>query len=217
VTERSSEPPVFGAGFRAELAELFRWRRDVRRFRPEPLAPGLLDDLLDQASLAPSVGYSQPWRFVSVESPERRRAVRDIFLRCNADALAGYKTERAKLYATLKLEGMDEAPTHLAVFVDEGTKAGHGLGRRTMPEALRYSVVTAIHTLWLVARAWNVGLGWVTILDPIEVERALDAEPGWALVGYLCLGYPQDPSAEPELLRAGWQTPDPEARRLRHR
>ncbi len=217
MTERSSRPPVFDAGFRGELAELFRWRRDVRRFRPEPLPPGLLDDLLDQASLAPSVGYSQPWRFVSVESPERRRAVRDIFLRCNADALAGYRSERAKLYATLKLEGMDEAPTHLAVFADEGTKAGHGLGRRTMPEALRYSVVTAIHTLWLAARAWNVGLGWVTILDPAEVERALDAEPGWALVGYLCVGYPQDPSAEPELLRAGWQTPDPEARLLRKR
>lgn len=217
MTERSSEPPVFGAGFRAELAELFRWRRDVRRFRPEPLAPGLLDDLLDQASLAPSVGYSQPWRFVSVESPERRRAVREIFLRCNADALAGYRSERAKLYATLKLEGMDEAPTHLAVFADESTKAGHGLGRRTMPEALRYSAVTAIHTLWLAARAWNVGLGWVTILDPAEVARALDAEPGWALIGYLCLGYPQAPSAEPELLRAGWQAPDPEARRLRRR
>ncbi|MGG2377352.1 nitroreductase family protein, partial [Salmonella enterica] len=64
--------PAFDAGFRRNFAALLAWRRDVRRFRPDPLAPGQLDRLLDLACLAPSVGLSQPWRFVLVESAGAR-------------------------------------------------------------------------------------------------------------------------------------------------
>jgi 5,6-dimethylbenzimidazole synthase len=169
--------------------------------------------LLEAACRAPSVGYSQPWRFVLVESPEARAAVRENFLQCNREALAEYEGERARRYAELKLAGLDDAPVHLAVFADPETTAGHGLGRRTMPEMLRYSVVTAVYTLWLVARAWGVGVGWVSILEPERVRSALDVPPAWDLVAYLCIGYPETEHAQPELARAGWQQVDPEARR----
>jgi len=207
-------PPEFDDAFRERLMELFRWRRDVRRFRADPLPDGLLDRLLDAACLAPSVGFSQPWRFVLVDDFERREAVRRSFRACNAAALDGYDGERAALYARLKLEGLTDAPVQLAVFCDEGTAAGHGLGSRTMPETLRYSVVAAIQTLWLTARAYGVGVGWVSILDPAEVTRALEVPEGWRLVAHLCIGYPAEPRPEPELLRLGWQAPDPEARRV---
>ncbi|WP_247878145.1 5,6-dimethylbenzimidazole synthase [Azospirillum sp. TSO22-1] len=207
-------PPEFDAAFRERLIELFRWRRDVRRFRTDPLAAGLLDALIDAACLAPSVGFSQPWRFVTVDGPARRDAVRASFTACNEAALGGYKGERAELYAKLKLEGLTDAPVQLAVFCDEGTDAGHGLGSRTMPEMLRYSVVAAVQTLWLTARAHGVGVGWVSILDPDAVTRALEVPDGWRLVAYLCIGYPVEALPEPELQRAGWQAPDPEARRV---
>ena len=126
--------PVFDDAFRAQLLGLFRWRRDVRRFRADPLPPGLLDGLLEIANLAPSVGLSQPWRFVSVDDPARRAAVRANFLACNAAALDGQEAGRAGLYARLKLAGLDEAPCHLAVFAEPDPAQGHGLGRRTMPE-----------------------------------------------------------------------------------
>lgn len=102
--------PDFDAAFRERLVELFRWRRDVRRFRTDPLADGVLDALIDAACLAPSVGFSQPWRFVAVDAPERRAAVRESFAACNEAALAGYGGERAALYARLKLEGLTDAP-----------------------------------------------------------------------------------------------------------
>lgn len=198
-------PPRFDGAFRRRLAALYRWRRDVRRFRTDPLAPALVDHLLDLAVLAPSVGNSQPWRFVKVEDPQRRSAIRDNFARANAAALASYEGERASLYARLKLSGLDRAPVQLAVFVDEATTAGHGLGRQSMPETLAFSVVGAIHGLWLAARAHGIGVGWVSILDPEEVRRVLEVPEHWRLIAYLCLGYPEEEHLDPELERHGWQ------------
>jgi 5,6-dimethylbenzimidazole synthase len=204
-------PPEFDAEFRSSLHALFAWRRDVRRFRPTPLVPGTLERLLAVASLAPSVGLSQPWRFVRVDDPARRAAVRCSFERCNADALAAQSADRAARYARLKLAGLDQAPLHLAVFADPTTKQGNGLGRRTMPEMIEYSAVAAAHTLWLAARAEGIGMGWVSILDPAEVAAALDVPQHWKLIGYFCLGYPETEEDTPALEREAWEHRRPAA------
>ena len=120
---------AFDDQFRCQLRELFIWRRDVRHFQTDPLPDGALERLIDIACLSPSVGLSQPWRFVIVEDAARRRAVIDDFKACNADALACYSSERAARYAALKLSGLEEAPGHLAVFADKASDIGHGLGR----------------------------------------------------------------------------------------
>jgi 5,6-dimethylbenzimidazole synthase len=196
--------PDFDSGFREKLADLLIWRRDVRRFRRDPLPPGLLQELLALACLAPSVGFSQPWRWVIVDDPGRRVAILENFREANRQALAELEGERAALYARLKLAGLVEAPVHLAVFVDSQTEVGEGLGRKTMPEMLPYSAVCAVHTLWLVARAREIGLGWVSILDPGPLPRTLDVPEHWKLVAYLCLGYPEQEQDVPELEREGW-------------
>ena len=200
-----NEGPDFGAGFQAKLEELLIWRRDVRHFRRDALPEGLLERLLGLAALAPSVGLSQPWRFVRVTSTESRARVIENFEAANAEALADYSGDRAALYTRLKLAGLREAPEHLAVFADLAPEAGQGLGRRTMPETLQYSTVCAVHTLWLAARAVGVGLGWVSILDPQRLNRDLAVDGTWRLVAYLCLGYPETEHEDPELQRQGWQ------------
>jgi 5,6-dimethylbenzimidazole synthase len=199
----------FDDEFRARLRDLMVWRRDVRRFRTAPLPPGTLERLIATACLAPSVGLSQPWRFVIVDSVERRRAVLENFRACNTAALASYEGEEAARYAALKLAGLGEAPAQLAVFADRTTETGHGLGRRTMPEMAEYSVVTAIMAMWLVARAEGIGMGWVSILDPARIAAILDVPEHWRLVGYFCLGFPETEHAEPELERAGWEQRQP--------
>jgi 5,6-dimethylbenzimidazole synthase len=196
----------FDDAFRAKLRELLAWRRDVRRFRTEALPPGTPERLIGIAALAPSVGLSQPWRFVIVESLGRRRAVIEDFEACNTDALQSYADDSRTRYAKLKLAGLQEAPCQLAIFADPTTDVGHRLGRRTMPETLEYSVVTAIHTMWLSARAEGIGMGWVSILTPSRVKALLDVPDAWRLVGYFCLGYPQIESDMPELELAGWET-----------
>jgi 5,6-dimethylbenzimidazole synthase len=149
-----------------------------------------MEHLFDLAGLAPSVGLSQPWRFVLVNSLERRAAIKANFERCNVEALAAQPAERVSQYARLKLAGLDEAPCHVAVLADRSTAQGPGLGRRTIPEMIGYSAVMAVYTLWLLARAEGVGLGWVSILDPKQVISALDGPEAWTFIGYLCLGYP---------------------------
>ena len=195
----------FDAAFRARLRDLLLWRRDVRRFRPDPLPTGMLEGLIELACLAPSVGLSQPWRFVIVEDAARRVAVRDNFAACNAQALSAQAPQRAGLYARLKLAGLGEAPVHFAVFADRATTQGHGLGRRTMPEMIEYSAVTAVHTIWLAARAQGIGLGWISILDPAAIASILEVPTTWKLIGYFCLGYPEAEDRVPELEQAGWE------------
>jgi 5,6-dimethylbenzimidazole synthase len=203
--ETKQRPPRFDAAFRAQFAELVRWRRDVRRFRSDPVQADLVARLLALAVCAPSVGLSQPWRFVLVETPARRQAIAENFAKTNQAALDGYAGERQARYAKLKLEGLAQAPVHLAVCADETTAAGHGLGRQTMPETIRYSVVAAIQTLWLAARAEGLGVGWVSILDPAAVRETLDLPPHWSFIAYLCVGWPQEEHHDPELERHGWE------------
>ncbi|MER9356092.1 5,6-dimethylbenzimidazole synthase [Mesorhizobium sp. M0514] len=198
-------PPDFTDDFRSGLVALLRWRRDVRRFERTALPEGTLERLLELACIAPSVGLSQPWRFVVVDSAERRGAVRDCFERCNAEALACFSGERAALYARLKLAGLNEAPCQFAVFADRTTQQGHGLGRMTMPATIDYSAVMAVHTLWLAARAEGIGMGWVSILDAAEMAAILDTPPEWTLIGYFCLGYASEEHDLPTLEREGWE------------
>ncbi|WP_120502358.1 5,6-dimethylbenzimidazole synthase [Roseovarius sp. EL26] len=195
----------FSADFQNNLLDLMRWRRDVRRFRTDPVDEVVLQACLDTFLLAPSVGLSEPWRVVRVTSSDALAKVLTNFEAANAEALNGYQGEKAKLYSNLKLSGMQDAPVQLAIFCDEDTEKGAGLGAATMPEMRRYSVVGAITQFWLAARAQGIGVGWVSILDPKQLSRDLSVPETWSLVAYLCIGWPEDESLTPELETAGWE------------
>ncbi|PIE13713.1 MAG: 5,6-dimethylbenzimidazole synthase [Rhodobacterales bacterium] len=197
--------PDFSDQFRQEFDQLLRWRRDVRHFRKDPVEGALIECCLTTFNLAPSVGLSEPWRLISVQSRAARAKAIANFQAANADALNGYSGAKARLYAGLKLSGMQDAPVQLAVYCDEATVKGDGLGAATMPEMRRYSVVAAITQFWLVARAHGLGVGWVSILDPARLNRDLDVPPDWALVAYLCVGWPQEVNTTPTLEQVGWE------------
>ncbi|WP_282169936.1 5,6-dimethylbenzimidazole synthase [Ruegeria atlantica] len=195
----------FTDDFRTQFELLMRLRRDVRRFRTDPVDEAVLTRCLDTFRLAPSVGLSEPWRVIRVESVAARAAALENFQNANEKALAGYSGDKALKYSRLKLSGMQEAPVQLAVFSDETTNKGLGLGAGTMPEMRRYSVVAAITLFWLALRAEGLGLGWVSILDPEQMKRDLAVPDDWSLVGYYCVGWPEEMSERPELERAGWE------------
>jgi 5,6-dimethylbenzimidazole synthase len=199
----------FPKDFQTGLRDLMRWRRDVRRFRRDAVDEAVLQDCLDTFLLSPSVGLSEPWRVIRVQSPGARAAALANFTTANAQALAGYDGDKARIYSGLKLSGMHDAPVQLAVYCDEATDKGAGLGAGTMPEMRRYSVVGAITHFWLAARAQGLGVGWVSILDPVQLSRDLDVPADWALVAYLCVGWPETASETPELELAGWETRRP--------
>jgi 5,6-dimethylbenzimidazole synthase len=187
------------------LRAILRWRRDVRHFKPEPIAPEVMEHLEAAIDLAPSVGNSRPWRMVRVNDAARRLAISALFEAENLAASQRYVDGLQRDYLALKLAGLREAPIHIAVFTEPDPSAGQGLGRQSMPEMVGYSTVLAIHTFWLAATAANLGVGWVSILDPDAVKRCLDVPSHWHLTGYLCVGYPVEVSETPELQRVGWQ------------
>jgi 5,6-dimethylbenzimidazole synthase len=194
---------------RGELQGVYRAireRRDVRSgFLPEPLSEEVLGRLMDAAHRAPSVGLMQPWRFILIRAVEIRKAVHDIFLRSNQAALDIYEGDRRKKYASLKLEGILEAPQNLCIVCNPETERGHRLGRLSMPETALYSVVCAVQNLWLAARAEGIGVGWVSILDKKALHEVLHIPENIVSVAYLCLGYVDHFAAEPDLERAGWE------------
>jgi 5,6-dimethylbenzimidazole synthase len=187
------------------LLSILRWRRDVRHFLPGPVNETVLGRLRATMDCAPSVGNARPWRVIRVEDPTLRAEVRANFQRCNAKASQLYEGAKQAEYLALKLAGLEVAPVQLAVFTEMDPAAGHGLGRQTLPETLRQSTSMAIYTLWLAARAENLGLGMVSILDPAGIEQLLNVPTGWEFSAYLCIGHPEFMDDTPLLHRSGWQ------------
>ena len=202
----STGGPVFDEAFQAKFAELLIWRRDVRHFREGPAARGLHRAPLG-AGLPCAFGW--PLRALALRAGRGRR---DAARRCAKTSSPPtprrsptYAGERAAIYTRLKLEGLDAAPVHLAVFTERDPEQGARLGRRTMPETVAYSAVSAIHTLWLAARTEGIGMGWVSILDPEPLNRDLGVPAHWQFIGYFCIGYPAFVQDTPELVQVHWE------------
>ncbi|MBL4801503.1 MAG: 5,6-dimethylbenzimidazole synthase [Emcibacter sp.] len=204
MTNRST-PPTFDENFREHFHDLLVWRRDVREFRPDPVKDDILDGCLQLACQGPSVGNSQPWRFVHIRDQDRLNKLAHYFKDENQKALSDYDGEDAAKYARLKLSGLREAPVQISVFADTNTTAGKGLGSRTMTETKVYSVISAIQILWLSLRSHNIGLGWVSILPPDKMAGLMDVDENWVFVGHLCIGYPVEQTDIPDLVKKNWQ------------
>lgn len=184
-------------------------RRDIRRFRPDPVPTELLEAVLEAGHRAPSVGHSQPWRFIVVSDQATRDKAAHL-----ADAArlaqADHLTEdRAARLLDLKLEGLREAPLGIVVACDRRTPALGVLGRATFPDADLWSCATAIENMWLTARAHGLGMGWVTLFEPADLADLFGLPEGVVTLGWLCLGWPDERPPEPGLQRAGWSTKTP--------
>jgi 5,6-dimethylbenzimidazole synthase len=189
----------------ALLEEIIIQRRDVRgnRFSPKQVDDHLLDRLLSAAVHAPSVGFSQPWEFVVIRDAGIKRQIRGVFDDENSKAKGLFKNEKRELYADLKLEGIMEAPVNLAIFYKPSDRPV--LGQTSMQDAGHYSVVCAIQNIWLMARALNIGVGWVSIIDPEKVKAILNAPKQHQLIAYLCVGWVDMFLPRPELEELQWE------------
>ncbi|WIV68316.1 5,6-dimethylbenzimidazole synthase [Natrialbaceae archaeon AArc-T1-2] len=180
-------------------------RRDIRRFRSEPIPDDVLERLVDAAHHAPSVGFSQPWDFVVIRDEETKSDIKEIASRAIAAAQAAYEEPRQSEFGQLKLEGIEESPVNLCVTCDPTRGGPHVLGRNSMRRTDVYSTCLAVQNLWLAARAEGVGVGWVSFLYPAEVREVLGIPPHVKPIAYLCLGYPESFPDEPTLQTEGWR------------
>jgi len=196
----------FNDAERAAVYKAITLRRDIRRqFEPAPIPPDVLIRILSAAHHAGSVGFMQPWDFIVVDDYQTRRQVLESFLRERDRSAELYEGERRELYLSLKLEGILESPLNLCVTCDRTRGGPHVLGRSTILETDLYSTCCAVQNLWLAGRVEGIGVGWVSILDPVQLARILGLPEHVVPVAYLCLGYVREFPHSPELARAGWR------------
>ena len=197
-------PQALSEGEKASVYRTICERRDIRRFRPDPVPMATLVRILEAAHHAPSVGFMQPWTFIIIRERSRRERVHAAFGRANEEAKTLFTGERGERYAALKLEGILESPLNICVTCDRERFGPVVLGRTCQADMDLFSTVCAVQNLWLAARAEGVGVGWVSIIRPEELVQILALPAAVVPVAYLCVGYAEDFPPEPELQTAGW-------------
>ena len=194
---------IFSDDDTQKLLEIMKARRDVRgnRFISKEIEDEKLKMILEAGISAPSVGYSQPWRFIIIQDETIKENILKNFEDENNKAKEIFKDK--EIYTKLKLEGIKEAPINIAVLYEPQNEVV--LGMTSMKKMGEYSVVCAIQNMWLMSRALNIGLGWVSILDEKKVLKELKADKNSQLIAYLCLGYVDKFYEESELKTLGWK------------
>ena len=186
------------------LTNIIASRRDVRGniFIKKKISNKKLDLILKSALHAPSVGYSQPWRFKIVDKESRKEVYKHF--------AKSYEKSKKKfidrpLYNNLKLEGILESDINIAVYYKKPNK--DVLGQTYMKRTGEYSVVCAILNMWLTARALNIGMGWVSIVKPKKINKILNINKDeYKFIAYLCFGYTKEFYDEPELKKLKWDS-----------
>jgi 5,6-dimethylbenzimidazole synthase len=199
----------------SDIAAVYRAiaeRRDMRHFLPTAVAPEILTNIMQAAHQAPSVGLMQPWRFMRISDQELRRSIHqlvDAERIKTAQAIGEYEnTARMAEFLRLKVEGiLDCGELLVAALTDQ--REQHIFGRRTLPEMDLASVSCAIQNMWLAARAEGLGMGWVSIFDPIKLAALLHMPAGAKPIAVLCLGHVNSFYKEPMLIETGWATAKP--------
>ena len=180
-------------------------RRDVRgQFLDTPIDDKVLNRILTAAHHAPSVGFMQPWDFIIVRSDKTKTMLKEAFDTASSEASTMFDDDRSNLYQKLKLEGIMEAPVGICITCDRTRSGPVVIGRTHQPEMDLYSAVCAVQTLWLAARAENLGVGWVSIMDKKSLKNILNIPDNIEAIAYLCIGHVSHFKDKPELEECGW-------------
>lgn len=185
------------------LNDIIVSRRDIRgnNFKRKNIKKKDLNKILEAGLNAPSVGFSQPWKFIVIKDEEIKDKIYKNFEKEYTKSKKFFK--HRPIYKTLKLEGIKETPINIAVYYKSSkTKI---LGQTTQKSMGEYSVVCAIQNMWLMARSLNIGIGWVSIIKPKKVNKIVNISNKYKLVGYLCVGYPKKFLNSPELELLNWE------------
>lgn len=204
----------------AEVAAVYRViaeRRDMRHFISTAVAPEILTKILHAAHHAPSVGLMQPWRFIRITDANTRKSIHKLVDKervRTSQAISEFENtatgvdSKSAEFLRLKVEGILECGELLVATLCDKRDA-HIFGRRTLPEMDIASVSCAIQNMWLAARAEGLGMGWVSIFDPVELGALLNMPADAKPIAVLCLGHVNSFYKEPMLVETGWAQAKP--------
>ncbi|TAH00075.1 MAG: 5,6-dimethylbenzimidazole synthase [Sphingobacteriales bacterium] len=189
-----------------DLFEAIIKRRDTRHFTNDIVPDSVLKLCLEAANNAPSVGLTQPSRFIFVDSLEKKQKIYDLFLDESNKALAKIKDEkRREIYKGLQLQAILEAPLGLIICSDHSTLKDYTIGVQSMKETIDWSVCCAIQNFWLALTAQGFSLGWVSITNSKKIKKIMNIPEWYKPLGYFCIGKPAtNYDNMPMLKQKGW-------------
>ena len=216
--ETLAKHPEFDADFRQRLQALLAWRRDVRRFRRDPLPPGTIERLIGIACLSPSVGLSEPWRFVIVDDQRRRAAIRACFRVLQSGcAQATGAGSRLALCAAEAFR-----PRRRAVS-DRRVRRPHDGARSwaRAPDHARRRSTTPWPSPSTRCGSWRGRKASASAGCRSSIRgrspRSWRCREDWTFIGHLCIGYPEEEHDTPALQRADWERRHPAAGTILYR
>jgi 5,6-dimethylbenzimidazole synthase len=203
----SESPHGFDQSSRDAVYRAIHGRRDVRQFLPDPVDAAALQRIFAAAHAAPSVGLSQPWRFVRITCPELRAQIHKL-VREERERTAQALGPRRDEFLRLKVEGIAECAELVVAAVCDGGRQ-EVFGRRTLPQMDLASTACAIQNLWLAARAEGLGVGWVSMFDPEALASLLELPGDTRPIAVLCIGHVAAFDPIPRLTIDQWRVARP--------
>jgi nitroreductase len=147
------------------LHDLVETRKSVRGYDTNrPVAPQILERVLDAGRLAPSAKNLQPWKFLLISSPEMLAKVRPCY----------------------KRDWFQQAPHILVVTGDRNeawVRPSDGWN------SLETDLAIAMDHLILAAHAEGLATCWISAFDPAMLREALDLKPSEEVFALTPLGY----------------------------
>jgi len=193
-----------------EFFDVVKRRRSVRKFKPDPLPEGAVEQILDAARWAMSGANGQPWEFVVVKNKRTKNKIAEIYVEHGRKRIHAIEKTREKalqhnMFRSFYTNppGWKDAPVIIAVCGDQRTfqatvLAAHFFNGEGAPLAtFLKNMANATQLICLSAAAMGLGTQWVTVNLGWErpVKTLLDIPDDLVIHTLIPVGYPAyDPS-----------------------
>ncbi len=201
----------------AQMAELIKGRRSVRRFQDRPVPEDLLLKALELATWAPNGGNYQPWRFFIVSNKNLIHQMADA-VKAKTELMASWP--EACQYGEVverwrrSCDFFRNAPVCLAILMGKYSSIADQILRsrgesdpvareihsfRQLGNSSLQSVAAAITYLLLVLHQFGLGATWMAGPQQAkkEIEKILGVSPEWDFVDLIPVGYPAESPKTP--------------------
>ncbi len=153
-----------------DVIECIKQRRSIRSFQPISVSRETVEKVIQAATLAPSAGNWQPWRYYVVSNDDLRRQLARI---------------------ASNQEFIVEAPVVLVVCA-EPARAENTYGERARTLYCIQDTAAAIQNLLLAAHSYGIGTCWVGDFDEAAVQSVLQIGAEFRPVAIVPMGYPNE-------------------------
>jgi len=150
-----------------DVFEAIKSRRSIRAFTEDPVSEEEVEKLIEAARSAPSAGNIQPWEFVVVREPERKKGL------CEA---------------ALDQTFIEEAPVLIVVCANVW-RSGQGYGSRGVNLYSLQDTAAATQNMLLAATALGLATCWVGAFQEEQARKILNIPDGVRPVAIIPIGH----------------------------